>query len=118
MKKVLEKEQNWFLEQQSIPKTLYETISAFDYTAWSSAQSSFDLVIGSHSVSELSFDVFYQYFMNVISKSKYFFYCYHNTRPTPELIQTKLQIIQTKFKSILNVVSEQGNVTNSLYVRI
>ena len=110
--------QNWFLEQQSIPKTLYETVSAFEYTDWASKQSSFDLVIGSHSVSELSFDIFYQYFMNVISKSKYFFYCYHNTRPTPELIQTKLQIIQTKFKSIVNVLSEQGTVTNSLYVRL
>jgi len=110
--------QNWFLEKQSIPKTMYETISAFNYTEWSSEQSSFDLVIGSHSVSELSFDIFYQYFMNVISKSKYFFYCYHNTRPTPELIRAKLQTIQTKFKSIVNVLSEQGNVTNSLYVRI
>jgi hypothetical protein len=110
--------QNWFLEKQGVPKTMYEMVSAFNYTDWASAHSSFDLVIGSHSVSELLFDVFYPYFMNVISKSKYFFYCYHNTRPTPELIRAKLQTIQTKFKSIVNVLSEQGNVTNSLYVRI
>ena len=53
--------------------------------------------------------------MNVISKSKYFFYCYHNTRPSPELIQTKLQIIHTKFKPIARILSEHGHVTNCLY---
>lgn len=107
--------QSWFLEQQGVPKSLYNTVSAFDYTSWASKHASFDLVIGSHSVSEFSFDVFYPYFMNVISKSKYFFYCYHNTRPSPELIQTKLQIIHTKFKPIARVLSEHGHVTNCLY---
>ena len=99
-------------------KCLYETVSALDYSEWNSNQKSFDLVIGTHSLSEFSFDVFYSYFTNIIVKSKYLFYCYHNTRPSPELIQTKLHIIQTKFKLVKSVLSENGNVTNSLYEAI
>jgi hypothetical protein len=106
--------QNWFLQNQGIDSTRYELVSAFDYTALA-AQPSFDLVIGSHSVSEFSFDVFYAYFTKIISKAKYFFYCYHNTMPSPVLIQTKLDIIGTKFELIGKTLSEKGQVSNCLF---
>ena len=108
--------QNWFLQNQGIDRTRYDLVSAFDYSSLNS-QSSFDLVIGSHSVSEFSFDVFYAYFTKVISKAKYFFYCYHNTMPSPVLIQTKLDIIGANFELIGKTLSEQGQVSNCLYRR-
>ena len=52
-----------------------------------------DLVIGTHSVSEFSWDIFINYFNNVISKSKYFYYGYNKHCPNPELINMKLNYI-------------------------
>lgn len=109
--------QNWYLGQQGVPENRYEIVSAFKYDDWATTAVP-DLVIGSHSVSEFSFDIFYAYFTKVISKAKYFFYCYHNTMPSPDLIQTKLQIIESKFILINKTLSENGQVSNSLYVRI
>lgn len=107
--------QSWYLSKQGVPDSRYEIVSAFKYDDWSEIP---DLVIGTHSVSEFSFDVFNAYFTKVISKAKYFFYCYHNTMPSPDLIQTKLQIIESKFKLVNRVLSEKGAVSNSLYVSI
>jgi hypothetical protein len=101
-----------------VSKSLYEVISAFDYDGWNSEHKSYDLVIGTHSLSEFSFDIFYSYFKKIISKTKYFFYCYHNTSPSIDLISAKLDIIKTKFKPIVSILSEGGNVTNCLYEAI
>lgn len=108
--------QNWFLEEQCVPKEKYDTVSALNYKEWASTQKSIDLVIGTHSLSEFSFEIFFSYFNDVISKAKHFFYCYHNTLPTPQLIQAKLQIISTRFTLISNTLSEEGNVSNCLYM--
>jgi hypothetical protein len=107
--------QNWFLSKQGISPEIYETISAFDYDEWALNHSSFDLVIGTHSVSEFSYSVFLNYFKKVISKSKYFFYCYHNTMPSRQLIVAKLNSIELVFEPIFTVLSESNNVTNCLY---
>lgn len=104
--------QKWYLDNQNVNPELYTQISAFDNKKWESG----DLVIGSHSLSEFSFDVFYKYFEQIISKSKYFFYCYHNTMPSPDLINAKLLVINTKFTLISKTISENNNVSNCLFV--
>jgi hypothetical protein len=90
-------------------------VSAFDYDDWVLFNNSIDLVIGAHSLSEFAYDVFKDYLTKVISKSKYFFYCYHNTKPSVELIQAKIINIEKVFVPIISITSECGNVTNCLY---
>ena len=109
--------QRWYLTNQEVESSQYELISAFNYDNWATENTSHDLVIGSHSLSEFSLDIFKDYFEKVISNSKYFFYAYHNTRPTPSLIIAKLNIIETKFDVIVNIQSENGNVSNCLFIR-
>ena len=104
--------QKWYLDKQNIDSKKYNQLSAFDDTDWKTG----DLVIGSHSLSEFSFDIFYNYFEKIISKSRYLFYCYHNTMPSPQLINTKLSVINTKFNLMFNVQSENGNVSNCLFI--
>lgn len=109
--------QKWYLEKQGVPSSLYETVSAFDYDGWNSG-ATYDVVIGSHSLSEFSMDVFLSYFNKIVMKCTYFFYCYHNSAPSRNLIQMKLSIIHTKFTPIASIISERGNVTNCLYEAI
>lgn len=52
-----------------------------------------DLVIGTHSVSEFSWEIFYNYFQNIISKSKYFYMGYQKYCPDPVLINKKVEYI-------------------------
>jgi hypothetical protein len=109
--------QKWCLSQQEVDETKYQLVSAFDYSEWASNNTTHDLVIGSHSLSEFSIDVFADYFKRVVSNAKYFFYAYHNTRPTPQLINAKLEMIRDKFDLIVNIQSERGNVSNCVFVR-
>lgn len=108
--------QKWCLDQQEIDSTKYTLISAFNYDTWATENTSHDLIIGSHSLSEFSLEIFTNYFEKVVSNAKYFFYAYHNTRPTPQLINEKLKIISTKFDLVLNIQSERGNVSNCLFI--
>jgi hypothetical protein len=108
--------QKWCLDQQEIDSSNYTLISAFDYDTWASKNTLHDLVIGSHSLSEFSLEIFVNYFEKVVCKAKYFFYAYHNTRPTPQLINEKLKIISTQFDIVVNTQSERGNVSNSLCI--
>jgi hypothetical protein len=105
--------QKWFLDEQLVES--YNIISAFDYESWA-CDKTFDLVIGTHSLSEFSLEIFTNYFEKVVKKSKYFFYAYHNTKPTPELINAKLEMIRGSFNEIVNVQSENGNVSNCLFL--
>ena len=52
-----------------------------------------DLVIGTHSVSEFSCDIFYNYFQTIISKSKYFFFGFNKNAPSTGLINLKIRFI-------------------------
>lgn len=108
--------QKWCLQQQEVDSSQYNLISAFDYDTWSNESIQHDLVIGSHSLSEFSIEIFTEYFEKVVSKAKYFFYACHNTRPTPQLIKAKLDMIHSKFDMITNIQSERGNVSNYLFI--
>ena len=109
--------QRWFLDQQGVDRNKYDILSALDYYGWAEHQPALDLVIGTHSLSEFSYDVFVEYFNRVVCKAKYFFYCYHNTRPTPQLIQAKLRLIESKFNLVHTTLSENKQVSNSLYTK-
>lgn len=52
-----------------------------------------DLVIGTHSVSEFDLETFFNYFRNVILKSKYFYMGYNKECPNPGLINKKIDFI-------------------------
>lgn len=105
--------QRWCYNQLEIPHP--KLISAYSYT---DEEIEGDLVIGSHSLSEFSYDVFFEYFNRVVKKCKYLFYAHHNIGPTLELNTAKLNIINEHFKLICNIPSEGRNVSNRLYVKI
>ena len=78
-----------------------------------------DLVIGTHSVSEFSWDVFYNYFQSIISKSKYFYMGYNKNCPSPDLINKKINfILDNGFELAENFDYTEplgANVSYSLY---
>ena len=111
----LGKLQTWCMARDDIESTA-QIVSAFDYDEWASRQSRIDLVIGTHSLSEFAWDIFLEYFNKVVKKADHFYYAYHNTMPTPELIQRKLETINAQFTLVSKMTSENGNVSNCLYV--
>ena len=106
--------QNWCLEKYNVPKDKYTTISAYNYMNFANTCNNIDLVIGSHSLSEFSYDVFMNYFFSIITKSKYFFYAYHIASPNPFLISKKNEAISQYFDVIIDIPSESNNVRNVL----
>ena len=106
--------QTYYLNETGVNLDKWKSISAFDYKEVESEN--VDLVIGAHSLSELALDIFEDYFRRVVVKSKYFFYCYHTSRPTLPLIEAKNRMIDSQFKLVKSVLSEEGNVNNCLYV--
>ena len=106
--------QRYYLGETGVDLKRWRSVSAFDYKEVEAEK--VDLVIGAHSLSELAIEIFEDYFQRVVSKSKYFFYCYHTSRPTPALIEAKNQMIQSQFRLLKSAMSEGGNVANCLYV--
>lgn len=107
--------QQWYLTNQSISNDHYRLVSATNYLDVVE-RDKIDVVIGSHSLSEFAFDVFYQYYTNVIKNSRFFFYAYHNRLPSVDLINTKLKIIENDFRLENKILSEQCNVSNCVYI--
>jgi hypothetical protein len=108
--------QNWYLKKENIPTDRYELVTNLDYDEWNSLNSSYDLVIGSHSLSEFKFSIFEDYFNKVILKTKYLFFCYANIYS--DSINEKLVLINNNFKLVNSILSENNVVVNSLYVKI
>ena len=74
-----------------------------------------DLVIGTHSLSELSWDTFEKYFYDIVMRSKYFFYSYHLFSTGEELVQRKIALIEKYFDLVVYIPSEDGNCANCVY---
>lgn len=106
--------QDWYLSQNNVPKAIYQLYPNTNYGEIINID--IDLIIGSHSLSEFSIDIFMDYYNNIIIKSKYFFYAYHKFLPSVQLIESKLNIINNNFTLITNFISENNNVNNSLYI--
>ena len=73
-----------------------------------------DLVIGAHSLSEVSLDYFKNY-LKIIDKSQYFFYARHRDYPSTELSKIKFDMLVSKYKIVENVKTENGEVDNILF---
>ena len=83
---------------------------------------SIDLVIATHSVSELSWDYFYAYFNNVIKYSNYFYFGFNKNCPSPDLINKKIEHVETngfilEKKFDYTEHPHGANVSYSLYKR-
>jgi putative sugar O-methyltransferase len=73
-----------------------------------------DLVIGAHSLSEVSMEYFLKY-LNIVDRSKYFFYARHRDYPSTELSKIKFELLMSKYKVIENVKTENDEVDNILF---
>lgn len=106
--------QQWYLKELEVDTLRFNSVSAYDYSKVQ--EENIELLIGVHSLSEFSINIFNDYFNNIICKAKYFYYCYHNTMPHVELINLKLKTIENQFILLDSFESESGNVTNGLYI--
>jgi hypothetical protein len=105
--------QKWCLDQHTIPGSMYQLLSAYDYEEASYKE--YDIVIGTHSLSEFSLDVFINYFNKIIRQSTYLFYCYHKWAHY-EMVNLKRQLIDQHFDLLYEIPTENGNVSNCLFV--
>ena len=106
--------QRYYLTENNIDSSKYEILSAYDYTKHDLTD--VDIVIGTHSLSEFSYDIFKSYFENIIKHSKYFLYCYQVYFPSSHLINIKNEMIKTSFALVHQVFSEENRVSNCLFV--
>lgn len=107
--------QSWYLDQQKVPRDIYEIIESTKFDLDDYPNNAYDIVIGTHSLSEFSLEIFYNYFQKIVIFGKYFFYSYHNTMPSPSLISAKLKIIDYHFTLKTKTLSEAGNVSHCFY---
>jgi hypothetical protein len=95
-----------------------ELVDSERYEEWKrNGYGAADLVIGSHSLSELDWNTFKEYFDNVVSKAPVFFYATQRTRPSPELVNRKLELIRQRFSEERHFATENGQVANVLFVQ-
>ena len=104
--------QKWFLQKSHVPSGVYNIISADSTPSFES-----DIVIGTHSLSELSWDIFAQYFACIVKRTTYLLYSYHVTRPSEPLIRRKRDMIDSEFDCIADIPSEGGWVRNCVFIR-
>lgn len=105
--------QKWYLEREvgDVSKLVFE--SAYDYNL----DGEVDLVIGAHSLSELSWEHFIGYYETVLSKTKYLFYACHKWNCGKELLDKKLQKLEERFELVESIPSEGDTVHNNIYVK-
>ena len=111
--------QQWYIKPH---RSGVEFIDTDHYQEWVqhgawNCEDPIDLVIGAHSLAELSWEHFDNYMHQTVIKSKYFFYAANKTLPDPELLATKMKEIIKYFKPIKIVESENGMVMNCLFER-
>jgi len=103
--------QEFYLNHYNVPKERYEIVSAFNYNGLNKMN---DLIIGAHSLSEFALDVFIEYFNHFIKYSKYLFYAYCKCVHL-ELNAKKLELIMQYFEIVIEIPSENNNVSNILF---
>jgi len=89
-----------FYLQNELNTNTYKKINFLDcYKDDIKPKKDIDLIIGMHSLSELSWDFFKNYFDNIIVNSKYLFLSLNKNCPSPLLIKKKINyIINNNFK--------------------
>jgi len=106
--------QSWCLNQLDVDSLKYDIVYTDDYK--NIISNKYDIVIGAHSLSEFSIEMFNNYFNNTIIKSKYFFYAYHKYSPNEILCSMKRDIINKYFNILVEIPSESNNILNCLFI--
>lgn len=106
--------QRWYLDRVLINPKKIDIISAYEYINYVEKEGIVDLVIATHSLSELSWDDFIEYFDNLLVNTRYFFYSTHTFNCGAELLQRKLNHINTIFEPIYTT-SFKNHDHNTLY---
>ena len=109
--------QRWYLQHEEMDMARVDFVSAYDYDGWAAEHDSFDLVIGAHSLSEMSMQDFNLYFGRVLKKTRYLFYAAHTSNCGADMLAVKLRLLDVHFDTIAEYKSEGGNVRNILYER-
>lgn len=104
--------QHWMLNKLDISPTKYNLYSAYNYEEAISIE--YDLIIGTHSLSELSITTFNQYFESTIKNAKYLLYGYHRYVHR-ELVDLKRNNIEKYFNIVFEVHTENNNVSICLF---
>ena len=113
--------QRWYLLQQAgVPASLFElvaaaNVSSLEEDAFGDAPP-IDMLIGAHSLSEMSYETFFDYFARIGWRARHFFYAFHGTSPSASLVALKRELIEAVFEQAAAVASEGGLVANVLYV--
>ena len=110
--------QKWYVSQTMDKTNAARFISVDEGTQfndWISNINHIDLVIGAHSLSEISIDIFNMYCETVLSKTRYLFYATHKYQPSKNLISAKMEILENKFDIIKQVENQEGKCINILY---
>lgn len=105
--------QRWYLEHEVSDLSRARFLKNTDVLPYESI----DLVIGAHSVSELSWENFELYYSTVISRAEYFFYAGHRFNCGEDLLSMKLERISRDFDLVSSFMTEGDCVYNNLYRR-
>lgn len=112
--------QKWYIDQTVSKKELAQFISidqtedAIFFKDWVST-AKIDLIIGSHSLSEISLEMFKTYYETILPKTQYFFYATHKSQPSKSLVLTKLSMLSDMFNIVKEVENQNGKCINILY---
>lgn len=87
--------QKWFLTKNSIDLENVQFVHSDDREQQKILEP--NLVLGIHSLSEMSISDFIAYYLRIIRNSKWLFYVSQVTAPSPELLQMKLSMINKYF---------------------
>jgi len=110
--------QKWYTDQTLSNKHLARFVSFDDrdsFNQWVESLNPIDLTIGSHSLSEISIDIFNLYLEKILPKTRYLFYATHKYQPSKALINSKLELLSQKFNIVKQVENQHGKCLNILY---
>lgn len=108
--------QEWYINE-TVPNNnaKFVSVDTNQFHSWIQQIDKINLTIGSHSLSEISLDIFKMYYDTVFPKTKYLFYAAHKSQPSKQLLQAKLHLLNDMFDVITEVESSDGKVINILY---
>lgn len=110
--------QKWYIDQTISNKEKAKFISVDvngEFDNWLDNLESIDLVIGSHSLCEVSLEIFTTYYEKILPKTKYLFYATHKQQPSKSLVVTKLNMLSDRFKIIKQIDNQDTKCVNILY---
>jgi hypothetical protein len=111
--------QKWYLNKVLSKEDFskIEFVTTDKYDSWLKRKpETIDLVIASHSLSEISLSAFIKYNETLVKDTKCMFYAYHKDKPHPFLIHDKQVIIDKEFDLSNGFKTENDLVYNNFYI--